>query len=175
MRVWKQIRRKGNKMTNKEIRFEYLEKAATELRNRVPEAFGGMKVFDNRNAFDGKTRKGLQLTCIADINSPEISVGVYFKTSKPEKNEMLYEFMMARKEEIRSMIPYKNVTIGMAKGNGRQPNGERKQYNVLISTKMDVLDLGSWYECCEYHCSVAKALYEYVFIKNKQVVDSLLV
>ena len=74
---------------------------------------------------------------------------------------------MEREEEIRSRIPYKNVIIEMARGKGRQSNGERKQYNVLVTANMDILDMGSWEECCKYHCSVAKALYEYVFVEKK--------
>ena len=46
-------------MTDKEIRYEYLKKVAEDLRIGIPEAFGGMKVYEDRNAFDGKTKKGL--------------------------------------------------------------------------------------------------------------------
>ena len=44
----------GNKMTDREIRNEYWEKALREIRCRVEEAFGGMKYHLGRNAFDGK-------------------------------------------------------------------------------------------------------------------------
>lgn len=161
-------------MTDREIRNEYWEKASREIRCRVEEAFGGMKYHLGRNAFDGKTRKGLQLSCIADIRPAEISVGMYFKTREPEKNKALYGFMIKRIEDIRSKLPFKDVIIGQASENGHQLGGERKQYNITVSAKMDVLNREVWDECCNFHCTVARALYEYVFVEKKLAIEGLL-
>ena len=164
----------GNKMTDREIRNEYWEKALREIRCRVEEAFGGMKYHLGRNAFDGKTRKGLQLSCVADIRPAKISVGMYFKTRNQETNKALFEYMMRRRDEILSMLPFNDVTIGQASENGHQLGGDRKQYNITVSMKKDVLDRERWVECCNFHCTVARVLYEYVFVEKKQAIESLI-
>lgn len=81
---------------------------------------------------------------------------------------------MERENELRAWLPYKNVTIGLASDRGHQPNGERIQYNVCISKKINVLDRDEWNECRRFHCSVARALYDYVFVEKRHEIEKLL-
>jgi len=147
---------------------DYWKEAAPRIRASVPSEFGGMNTYKERNAFDGrKHSNGVQLSCIARIKKPKrISVGVYFKSSKPEVNEELYERLLKKSEDIRSMLPCKDVSIEQASESGHQPDGGRKQYNVLVSVDMNIQDREKWEECIDFHCTVAKILYEYIFVNK---------
>ena len=48
---------------------DYWEEAAPRIRACVPGAFEGMNTYEKRNAFDGRSINGVQLSCIARINS----------------------------------------------------------------------------------------------------------
>lgn len=154
-------------MTGKEIRKEYWKTVEKSIRRNVPEAFEDSSLFPERSAFDGKLINGiLQLTCIARIQKPtQISVGVYIKSKDRKKNERIYNYLKDEKiDEIRSRLPYKNVKIEQADGKGRQLDGKRLQYNLLVTADVSILDQENWDFCRDFHCEVAKALYDYVIV-----------
>ena len=158
------------------MRNEYWEKAVPVIRRRVAEAFGEAAFPKNRDAFDGSQRGSLQLTCIARIRNPiQLSVGIYIKNADVNKNKAVFEYLDTRKEDIRSRLSIKDVEIGPADGKGRQPDGERKQYNILVTAKLNVLDKNNWDECCAFHSQVAKALYDYVFVEKYSEIQALLI
>lgn len=162
-------------MTGKELRNEYWKKAVPVIRGNVKDAYGKSAFPNNRDAFDGCQKESLQLTCIARIRNPiQISVGIYIKNTDVYKNKAVFEFLEARKEEIRSILPVKDVEIGSAEGKGRQGEGERKQYNILVTAKKNILDENNWVDCCNFHSQVAKALYDYAFIEKHSEIQALL-
>lgn len=158
------IKKEKNEMTNKEIRAEYWRTVVEDIRKSVPEVFDSATIHYDRSAFDGVSRKGIpQLTCIARTEKPvQISVGVYFKNDDADLNKRLFDFLDKRKEEIRAKLPFKNVRIEPAEGKGRQPNGKRLHYNLLVTTDFSVLDEKNWGACRDFHCKVARVLYDYV-------------
>ena len=171
------IKKKGeNTMTGKEIRKEYWKTVEKSIRRSVPESFGDSSLFPERSAFDGKLINGiLQLTCIARIQNPtQISVGIYIKSNDGEKNERIYNFLKDEKiDEIRSRLPYKNVKIEQADGKGRQPDGKRLQYNLLVTADVSILDRENWDFCRDFHCEVAKALYNYVIVGLGSIIRAM--
>ena len=162
-------------MTKKEIRAEYWRYAEKAIKESVSDVFGCATIHYDRSAFDGVSRKGVpQLTCIARTENPiQISVGVYFKNKNSNLNKRVFDFVYERKDEIRSRLPFVNVRIEPADGKGRQPNGGRLHYNLLVTTDLSVLDEKSWNACREFHCKVAKALYDYVIVELESEIQAL--
>ena len=162
-------------VTKKEIRAEYWKYAGKAIRKSVPDVFGTATLHHDRSAFDGVSRKGVpQLTCIARTEKPvQISVGVYFKNKDSKLNKRIYDFVYERKDEIRARLPFENVRIEPADGKGRQPNGERLHYNLLVTTDLSVLDENNWDACMEFHCKVARVLYDYVIVELESEIQAL--
>lgn len=162
-------------MTGKEIRAEYWKKCAEDaIRSSVPEVFGEATLYETRDAFDGKRTGILQLTCIARIVNPkQISVGIYIKSNDPKRNERVFKFLYGKREEIRMNLPYRDVTIGPADGKGRQPDGSRLHYNLLVTAAVSVLDKSNWDFCRDFHSKVAKALYDYVIVGMGSAIQAM--
>ena len=162
-------------MAKKEIRAEYWKFAESAIRNSVPEVFGTATLHEARSAFDGVSRKGVpQLTCIARTEKPvQISVGVYFKNNDADLNRRIFDFVYERKDEILARLPFKDVTIEPAEGTGRQPNGERLHYNLLVTSDLSVLDRNNWDACKEFHSKVARVLYDYVIVELGPEIQAL--
>ena len=165
----------NRKITGKDIRAEYWKKRAEKtIRDSVPEVFGAATLNENRDAFDGIRTGILQLTCIARVVNPkQISVGIYIKSNDSKRNKRVFDYMYGKKEEIRKNLPYKDVTIEPADGKGRQADGGRLHYNLLVTADASVLDKENWDFCRDFHSKVAKALYDYVIVGMGSAIQAI--
>lgn len=151
-------------VSKEKIRSEYWKYAVDEIRKAVPELYGNASIIPDRSAFDSIRKNNTLLTCIANIRTNVISVGIYFrKPNSPDKNKAKADLILKKKEQIRELLSFPEVKIAPAEG--REPYGPRNDYNVLFSIHLDVLDRNNWKNCCDFHSKTAKDIYTNIFLK----------
>lgn len=154
----------------KEIRAEYWKFAEEEIRKALPELYEKASLNPDRSAFDSIRKDNMLITCIANTKSKVISVGIYFrKPNCAARNKAKADLILEKSEQIRALLSFPEVKIAPAEG--REPSGQRNDYNVLFSANMDVLDRNNWDRCREFHCKTSKEIYEHVFLKLMAIDD----